>query len=88
MVGGSAPDEKPASAAERALNARQYLVQEKGVDPTRIELRVGPPTGQVVRDTLVPAGATFNDPNTHTFDEKTIVRHGQAYGVPHSQRTP
>jgi hypothetical protein len=82
MVGNSTPDEKPEAAAERALNARQYLVQEKGIDPTRIELRIGAPTGKVVTDTLVPAGATFNNQDTHTFDEKTIVRHGQAYGVP------
>jgi len=81
MVGNSTPDEKPEAAAERALNARQYLVEEKGVDPTRIELRVGTPTGKVVTNTLVPAGATFNSPDTHTFDERTIVRHGQAYGV-------
>ncbi len=83
MVGNSTPDEKPEAAAERALNARQYLVQEKGIDPTRIELRIGASTGEVVTNTLVPAGATFNSPDTHTFDEKTIVRHGQAYGTPH-----
>jgi hypothetical protein len=82
MVGNSTPDEKPEAAAERALNARQYLVQEKGIDPTRVELRIGASTGEVVTNTLVPAGATFNNPDTHTFDEKTIVRHGQAYGTP------
>ena len=83
MVGNATPDEKPEAAAERALNARQYLVQEKGIDPTRIELRIGASTGEVVTNTLVPAGATFSDPSAHTFDEKTIVRHGQAYGTPH-----
>ena len=79
MVGNSAPGEKPEAAAERALNAREYLVQEKGIDPSRIELRIGSPTGKTVTDTLVPAGAVFNNQDTHTFDEKTIVRHGQAY---------
>ena len=88
MVGNSAPEEKPEAAAERALNARQYLVQEKGIDPSRIELRIGSPTGKTVTDTLVPAGAVFNNQDTHTFDEKTIVRHGQAYGVPRAERTP
>jgi len=87
LVGNSTPDEKPEAAAERALNARQYLVDEKGIDPTRIELRVGPPTGMVVTDTLVPAGATFSDQDTHKFDEKTIIRHGQAYGVTRSGGT-
>ncbi len=88
MVGNSAPDEKPEAAAERALNARQYLVQEKGIDPSRIELRIGAPTGKTVTDTLVPTGAVFNNQNAHTFDEKTIVRHGQAYGIPRSTKTP
>jgi hypothetical protein len=86
MVGNSAPGEKPQAAAERALNARQYLVEEKGIDPTRIELRTGALTDKTVTNILVPAGATFNDPDAHTFDEKTIVRHGQAYGVPRAER--
>ena len=86
IVGNSAPAEKPDAAAQRSLNARQYLTQEKGIDPSRIELRIGEPTGKTVTNTLVPAGATFNDPNTHTFDEKTIVRHGQAYGIPRPKK--
>jgi Outer membrane protein beta-barrel domain len=88
MVGNAAPEEKPEAAAERALNARQYLVQEKGIDPSRIDLRIGASTGKTVTDTLVPTGAVFNNPDTHTFDEKTIVRHGQAYGIPHSTKAP
>jgi hypothetical protein len=88
MVGSSTPEEKPEAAAERALNARQYLVQEKGIDPSRIDLRIGGPTGKSVTDMLVPAGAVFNHQDTHTFDEKTIVRHGQAYGIPRATRTP
>jgi hypothetical protein len=88
MVGNSAPEEKPEAAAERALNARQYLVQEKGIDPSRIELRIGGPTGKTVTDTLVPTGAVFNNQDTYTFDEKTIIRHGQAYGIPRSKKAP
>ena len=86
MVGNSDPKEKPEAAAERTLNARQYLTQEKGVDPSRIELRIGEPSGKTVTNTLVPAGAIFNDLNTHTFDDKTIIRHGQAYGIPHPKK--
>jgi hypothetical protein len=88
MVGNAAPEEKPEAAAERALNARQYLVQEKGIDPSRIDLRIGGPTGKSVTDTLVPAGAVFNNQDTHTFDEKAIIRHGQAYGIPRSTKAP
>jgi hypothetical protein len=86
MVGNRAQSEKPEAGAERAMNARQYLVDEKGIDSSRIELRIGQPSGLTVTNTLVPPGATFNDPNTSTFDEKTIVRHGEAYGVPRAKR--
>jgi hypothetical protein len=40
-----------------------------------------------VSNTLVPAGAVFNDIDTHPFDESSIVRHGQAYGMPHAKTT-
>jgi hypothetical protein len=83
IIGNFAPPtEHPSAGAERTLNARQYLTQEKGIDPSRIELRVGEPTGKTVTDTLVPAGAVFNDLNTQTFNEGGVVRHGQAYGSP------
>jgi hypothetical protein len=88
MVGNTDTTEKPDAAAERAMNARQYLVQEKGIDPSRIELRTGAPSGKTVTDTLVPPGAVFKNEDTHTFDEKTITRHGQAYGIPREMKTP
>jgi hypothetical protein len=81
MVGNAAAGDKPNSAAERTLNARQYLVQEKGIDPSRIELLTGDAPEKTVNNTLVPPGATFKQTDTHTFDEKAIVRHGQAYGT-------
>jgi hypothetical protein len=86
MVGSSDTTEKPDAAAERAMNARQYLVQEKGIDPSRIELRTGATSGKTVTDTLVPPGAVFKNDDTRTFDEKTIIRHGQAYGIPRAQK--
>jgi hypothetical protein len=84
IVGNASPEEHPEAAAERSLNARQYLVQEKGIDPARIEVRVGDTSGRTVNDVLVPSGATYNNANTQLFDEKTIVRHGQAYGIAHA----
>ena len=81
IVGNASPDEKPEAAAERTLNVRQYLTQEKGIDQSRIEVRVGDTSGRSVNDTLVPPGAIFNDVNTELFDEKAITRTGQAYGV-------
>jgi hypothetical protein len=88
MVGNAAPKEPSTAAAERTLNARQYLVQEKGIDPARIEVRIGEPTGKTVTNTLVPTGALFNNLNTQTFDEKSIIRHGQAYGIPKLRKAP
>lgn len=85
IVGNSSSNEHPEAGAERALNARQYLVQEKGIDHSRIEVRVGSMPGRFVSNTLVPAGAHFDGSNSHTFDEDSIVRHGQAYGVPGSR---
>jgi hypothetical protein len=81
IIGNYAPTEKEDAAAERTLNARQYLTKEKGVDPSRIEVRLGGTPGKTVTDVLVPAGAIYNDVDTRSFDEKTITRHGQAYGI-------
>jgi hypothetical protein len=88
IVGNFAPTEHPSAGAERTLNARQYLTQEKGIDLSRIELRVGEPTDKTVTNTLVPAGAVFSDPNTQTFNEEGVVRHGQAYGIPRPKMAP
>jgi hypothetical protein len=81
IVGNASPDEKPEAAAERTLNIRQYLTQEKGIDPSRIEVRVGETSGRTANDILVPTGSTYNDANTQLFDENDIVRHGHAYGT-------
>jgi hypothetical protein len=80
IIGNASADDHAQAAAERALNIRQYLTQEKGVDPARIYVRTGDTSGRTARTTLVPAGATFNPAGTETFDEGSIKRHGQAYG--------
>ena len=59
VVGNASPDERPETAAERGLNIRQYLTQEKGLSPTRIEVRVGDTSGRSARTVLVPAGASL-----------------------------
>jgi hypothetical protein len=82
IVGNSSPLEKPEIAAERALNERQYLTTEKGIDPARISVRVGETSGQTVKNYLVPAGGAFSEPNTQRFTEALIERHGEAYGTP------
>jgi hypothetical protein len=87
IVGNASIDEKPETAAERTLNIQQYLTEEKGIDPARVEVRVGDTSGRTANNILIPIGATYNDPNTQLFDQKSIVRHGQAYGTG-SSRAP
>jgi hypothetical protein len=49
--------EKANFAAERAVNTKQYLVNEKGIDPSRILLYTGTDDAKTVTSTLIPAGA-------------------------------
>lgn len=79
IIGHHGEDETPDAAAQRALNVEQYLIEEKGVDPTRIELRTGDSAGRTVDNTLVPPGATFDTGSTATFDSSKIKRTGQPY---------
>ena len=64
IVGNYADGEQPASAAQRSTNVRKYLVNEKGIDPSRIDARVGTNSGRTVTNVFVPDGATYNDSDT------------------------
>lgn len=46
-------------AAQRAVNAKDYLVMEKGIDASRISVATGSADAQSAENYLVPAGATF-----------------------------
>lgn len=48
-------------AAQRAVNAKSYLVNEKGLDSSRIEVRTGNAGTPTVQDFLVPRGANFEN---------------------------
>jgi hypothetical protein len=62
-------------AAQRAVNAKEYLVTEKGIDASRISAATGTTDGQTVEDYLVPAGATFtSDVNGTTAVDETGVK--------------
>ncbi len=54
----------PGFAAQRAVNTKSYLTNEKGIDPTRIEPRTGSGNFQKVDLWIVPEGATFPDQGT------------------------
>jgi hypothetical protein len=62
-------------AAERAVNTKEYLVTEKGIDASRVSATTGTTDGQTVENYLVPAGANFATDvtvTTTTVDESTV----------------
>jgi hypothetical protein len=82
IVGRHSADESPDAAAQRDLNVQQYLTQEKGIDPLRIELRTGGEPGRSLDSILIPAGASFVPGDTSTFDSNSVKRQGQPYAMP------
>ncbi|MGA2806735.1 MAG: hypothetical protein ABSE87_01305 [Terracidiphilus sp.] len=63
------------SAAERAVNTKEYLVTEKGIDASRVSVATSTEDGQKVEDYLVPAGATFStDVAGTTPVDETVVK--------------
>jgi hypothetical protein len=79
IIGKHGPEEAPDTASERALNVRQYLTAEKGIDANRIELRTGESTGRSADNILVPPGATWDTGGTTRFDPTRVPRHGEPY---------
>jgi hypothetical protein len=61
-------------AAQRAVNTKDYLVTEKGIDASRISVRTGNSGTNEVQNYLVPAGANFDNdvPGTTAVDESTV----------------
>ncbi len=82
IVGKHSADESPDAAAQRALNVAQYLTEEKGIDPSRLELRTGGELNRSLDNILLPAGASFTPGDTNTFDSNSVKRQGQPYGTP------
>lgn len=94
LVGNSGPAERDAAkkAAWRAVNAKQYLVKDKGIDASRIEVRTGNAGSKEVQDYLVPAGANFENDiqGTEAVDEsamkaKTMHHHYRHHKVTHKK---
>jgi len=84
VVGNSAPVATPKGkaarrhavtaedqAAQRAVNTKEYLVTEKGIDASRIQVRSGNAGQDEVQNYLVPAGANLENDvqGTTTIDE-------------------
>jgi hypothetical protein len=84
IVGKHDPQESADAAAERTLNEKQYLTDEKGIDPRRIEVRTGETVDRTVDNFLVPPGATWDAGGTTSFDPARVQRHGEPYApIPH-----
>jgi len=62
-------------AGERAVNTKEYLVTEKGIDASRISVATGSTDEQKVEDYLVPSGASFSaDVAGTTPVDETVVK--------------
>jgi OmpA family len=61
-------------AAQRAVNTKDYLVSEKGIDPSRISVATRPTDSQQVENYLVPSGADASTDVTETtpVDESMV----------------
>ena len=63
---------KPTVAAVRAINTKDYLVTEKGIDASRIMVYTGTDDAQNVTTSLVPAGATNPAASATPVDESAV----------------
>jgi outer membrane protein OmpA-like peptidoglycan-associated protein len=70
IVGSNDANEKAkALPGQRALNAKAYLVKEKGIDPSRIAVRSGAKEGTTAIIWLVPSGAMAPEDGTMAVPE-------------------
>jgi len=81
LVGEATADERASKslggnvAAQRAINTKQYLVTDKGIDSSRISVVIGTTDGKSVEQYLVPAGADFSsDIQGTTPVDETVVK--------------
>ncbi|WP_263365979.1 OmpA family protein [Edaphobacter bradus] len=83
VVGNSTTKEKEAAtkrkkakavdpAAERAVNTKDYLVTEKGIDASRISVYTGSQDSTAVTTTLIPTGATLDTTGLTPVDESAV----------------
>jgi outer membrane protein OmpA-like peptidoglycan-associated protein len=75
IVGNKSEKEKHADklAAERAVNAKDYLVKEKGIDASRVMVYTGSTDAKTDTTTLIPAGATYDSAGATPVDENALM---------------
>jgi hypothetical protein len=74
IVGNADPKERHAQkmAEQRAVNTKDYLTREKGIDPARLEVRTGSAGAKSADIWVVPAGATFDEAGTQAFEATKV----------------
>jgi hypothetical protein len=77
LVGNGAPAAKgkharPSVGAERAVNTKDYLVTEKGIDASRIMVYTGADDSKTVTSTLIPSGADNPVASDTPVDESKV----------------
>jgi outer membrane protein OmpA-like peptidoglycan-associated protein len=74
VIGNASSTEKAgaAAAAARAVNTKDYLVTEKGVDASRISVFTGSQDAKTVASTLIPTGATLDQTGLTPVDESAV----------------
>jgi outer membrane protein OmpA-like peptidoglycan-associated protein len=80
IVGNASAEEKSGQriASERAVNTKAYLVSDKGIDSSRIDIYAGSLNGMTVSTTLIPSGAAFDATGDTPVDESTLKVHSPA----------
>jgi hypothetical protein len=73
-------------AADRAVNAEDYLVIEKGIDASRVTAYSGGADGKTVAVILVPAGASFTAIGDAPVDEAAV--RAALHATPALRRAP
>jgi hypothetical protein len=63
---------KPSDAAERSVNTKDYLVTDKGIDPSRVLVYTGTDDAKTVTTTLIPAGAVNPVASDTAVDESAV----------------
>ncbi len=75
-------------AAQRAVNAKAYLVQQQGIDPGRIDVRKGTGKSETADIDWIPQGADANAApilqGTTQVDESVVKPSTNAYPRPHT----
>ena len=85
LVGHSDAEAKN-DAAQRALNTREYLVTDKGIDGSRVAVYTGSSASKTVDATLVPAGAQLDRSDLTPVDESMKAIPRRSSGRKHDRK--